>query len=65
MIFFRFLWNKAPDAADWCRINATDYKFTRNSFTAITGVWLNENDAIMFRIKFGINHETKIKSIDN
>ena len=47
----------------WCRTNATDYKFSRNFFSSITGVWLNENDAIMFRLRFGIDSE--VKSIDN
>lgn len=48
---------------DWCKTNVTDYKFSRNSLAAITGVWLNENDAIMFRLKFGIGYEAK--SIDD
>jgi len=47
----------------WCRKNATDYKFSRNFFSSITGVWLNESDAIMFRLQFGIEYE--VKSIDN
>lgn len=47
----------------WCRANTTDYKFSRNSLTAITGVWLNENDAIMFKLQFGLDYE--VKSIDN
>jgi hypothetical protein len=47
----------------WCKENATDYKFSRNSTAAISGVWLNENDAIMFRLRFGIDYE--VKSIDN
>lgn len=63
MIFFRFVWNKGPDMTDWCRKNTTTHMFTRNSLTAITGVWLNEEDAIMFRLKFGIDYE--VKSIDN
>ena len=63
MIFFRFVWNKGPDMTAWCRKNATDYKFSRNFFSSITGVWLNENDAIMFRLRFGIDYE--VKSIDN
>ena len=46
---------------DWCRKNTTDYKFSRNSLTAITGVWLNEPDAIMFKLQFGIDYETKVK----
>ena len=63
MIFFRFIWNKSYTMTTWCKENATDYKFSRNFFSSITGVWLNENDAIMFRLRFGIDYE--VKSIDN
>jgi hypothetical protein len=61
MIFFRFVWYKSPDMAAWCRENATEYMFSRNSISAITGVWLNESDAIMFKLQFGIDYETKVK----
>jgi len=63
MIFFRFVWWAQPDMTAWCRTNATDYKFSRNFFSSITGVWLNESDAIMFRLRFGLDYE--VKSIDN
>lgn len=36
----------------WCKDNATDYKFTKNFQTVITGVWLNEVDAVAFRLRF-------------
>jgi hypothetical protein len=54
MIFFRF--NKISPQywkmIGWCKTNTTDYKFTKNYLTAITGVWLNDEDAIIFRLTF-------------
>jgi hypothetical protein len=39
----------------WCKANAPGHKFTRNSITVITGVWLHEEDAIAFKLRFANN----------
>lgn len=63
MIFFRFSKIGPPyrEMIKWCKDRA--HKFTHNSMGLNTGVWLHEDDAIIFRLKFGIDYE--VKSIDN
>lgn len=54
MIFYRFTGSLAGTMrmVAWCKENTTDPTFTKNSLSVITGVWLSDEDAVMFRLKF-------------
>ena len=55
MIYFTFVWNKPIEMIAWCKENVIGCKFSENFLHAKTGVWLNEEDAIAFRLKFGVS----------
>ena len=64
MIYFRFPWWGQPDMTAWCKTNTTKHMFSVNSLNSITGVWLGKEDAIMFKLMFGIDYETRVADFE-
>lgn len=58
-VYFPFPW-MIDDAGiiDWIRVNLKDYKLRIRPFTSkIKGVSVTSEDAIILKLKFGLDHE--------